>query len=60
MVAGGVETVGQLAQLRFHGCGLAQGYLLGAPQPAIDVEHLILGDDTPDRLVAGVGITLVE
>src|SRR5439155_22444538 len=54
VVASGVETVDQLPQLRFHGCGLAQGYLLGTPQPAGEIEHLVLGDATPDRVVAGL------
>jgi EAL domain-containing protein (putative c-di-GMP-specific phosphodiesterase class I) len=52
VVAMGVETVDQLAQLRFHGCGLAQGFLLGTPQEASEIGHLVAGDVTPDRLVA--------
>ncbi|MFL6110036.1 MAG: EAL domain-containing protein, partial [Catenulispora sp.] len=37
VVACGVESVDQLAQLRLHGCGLAQGFLLGEPRPAAAV-----------------------
>ncbi len=33
VVAEGVETAEQLEVLRFSGCGLAQGYLLGRPAP---------------------------
>jgi len=34
VIAEGVETGLQLAWLREHGCGFAQGYLLGRPMPA--------------------------
>ncbi|MNV43969.1 Phytochrome-like protein cph2 [compost metagenome] len=33
VVAEGVETVGQLAFLRLHGCEAFQGYLFGRPAP---------------------------
>jgi EAL domain-containing protein (putative c-di-GMP-specific phosphodiesterase class I) len=54
VVACGVESVDQLAQLRLHGCGLAQGFLLGAPQPANEIGPLVAGGDTADRIVAQV------
>jgi diguanylate cyclase (GGDEF)-like protein len=34
VIAEGVETQQQLAWLREHGCGFAQGFLLGRPAPA--------------------------
>jgi EAL domain-containing protein (putative c-di-GMP-specific phosphodiesterase class I) len=37
VVAEGVETDAQLAWLREHGCGFAQGYLLGRPMPAAEL-----------------------
>ena len=33
MIAEGVETEGQLAWLRTHGCAEVQGYLLARPLP---------------------------
>lgn len=42
VVAEGIETPGQLAFLREHGCELGQGYLLGRPGPAEDFERAIL------------------
>jgi diguanylate cyclase (GGDEF)-like protein len=42
VVAEGVETDAQLAHLRSLGCDAAQGYLLGRPVPAEDVEALLV------------------
>ncbi len=50
VVAEGVETAMQLAQLRTFGCDLAQGYLLAQPGPA----------DGVSRLIAQAGPTLLE
>ena len=41
VVAEGVETTGQLDQLRAFGCDLAQGFLLGGPLPAQDFDKLL-------------------
>jgi EAL domain-containing protein (putative c-di-GMP-specific phosphodiesterase class I) len=41
VVAEGVETDTQLAQLRELGCDGAQGFLLGRPVPEGDVEALL-------------------
>lgn len=38
-VVEGVETEGQLAFLRAHGCPLAQGFLLGRPVPAHELRR---------------------
>jgi diguanylate cyclase (GGDEF)-like protein/PAS domain S-box-containing protein len=43
-VAEGVETEEQRAFLAAQGCPLVQGYLLGAPMPADEVEALLAGD----------------
>jgi diguanylate cyclase (GGDEF)-like protein/PAS domain S-box-containing protein len=40
-VAEGVEEEGQRAFLVEHGCPLAQGFLLGRPRPAAEIEHLL-------------------
>ncbi|HSJ98528.1 MAG TPA: EAL domain-containing protein, partial [Myxococcota bacterium] len=40
VIAEGVETDAQLAWLRDHGCGCAQGYLLGRPMPADELTRL--------------------
>jgi diguanylate cyclase (GGDEF)-like protein len=37
VVAEGVETQRQLDMLRAHGCDFAQGYLIGRPMPASDI-----------------------
>ncbi|HKG01876.1 MAG TPA: EAL domain-containing protein [Conexibacter sp.] len=40
VIAEGVETEAQLAWLRSRGCGLAQGFLLGRPMPAGELDAL--------------------
>jgi EAL domain-containing protein (putative c-di-GMP-specific phosphodiesterase class I) len=42
VVAEGVETDTQLAQVRLLGCDAAQGYLLGRPMPDDEVEALLI------------------
>jgi EAL domain-containing protein (putative c-di-GMP-specific phosphodiesterase class I) len=41
MVAEGVESEGQLAFLRQHGCQLFQGYLFGKPMPIEEFDELL-------------------
>jgi EAL domain-containing protein (putative c-di-GMP-specific phosphodiesterase class I) len=41
VVAEGVETEGQLAFLRQHGCDCVQGFLLGAALPPEEIERLL-------------------
>ena len=41
VVAEGVETVEQLAMLREQGCGEIQGFLLGRPMPAAEVQAFL-------------------
>src|SRR5262249_53176838 len=47
VVAEGIETPDQLAQLRVLGCGFGQGYLLGRPAEPEQLERLLdqLGPD---------------
>jgi len=40
-VAEGVETEEQLSMLRNEGCDFAQGFMLGRPMPAIELERLL-------------------
>jgi diguanylate cyclase (GGDEF)-like protein/PAS domain S-box-containing protein len=40
VIAEGVETDAQLAWLRERGCGMAQGFLLGRPMPAAELDEL--------------------
>jgi EAL domain-containing protein (putative c-di-GMP-specific phosphodiesterase class I) len=44
VIAEGVETEEQLAALRRLGCDGAQGYLLGRPTEAPDIEERVLGE----------------
>lgn len=43
VVAEGVETEQQLSELVALECDLAQGYFFAPPQPAVDIEDLVLG-----------------
>src|SRR5947209_5104169 len=43
VVAEGVETAAQLAQLRTLGCDGAQGFLIGRPVPEEDIQALLAG-----------------
>jgi EAL domain-containing protein (putative c-di-GMP-specific phosphodiesterase class I) len=54
LIAEGVETEGQLAFLRAAGCGEAQGFLIGAPQP-IEAYAELVGRDAARRLKARAG-----
>jgi EAL domain-containing protein (putative c-di-GMP-specific phosphodiesterase class I) len=47
MVAEGVETRDAWEELKALGCDTAQGYHLGRPMPAADLERW-LGQDVPD------------
>ncbi|MEA2587534.1 MAG: hypothetical protein QOH66_461, partial [Actinomycetota bacterium] len=42
VVAEGVENVEQLSFLRANGCDRAQGYFVGRPVPAAELEVLVL------------------
>jgi EAL domain-containing protein (putative c-di-GMP-specific phosphodiesterase class I) len=52
VVAEGIETDAQLAQLQDMGCELGQGYLLARPQPAADVSLLLHKLDATPPAVA--------
>jgi diguanylate cyclase (GGDEF)-like protein len=45
-VAEGVEQPGELAELHRLGCDVAQGYLLGRPQPAGELTAVVTADAT--------------
>jgi len=56
-VAEGVETVGQLRQLRDLECPLVQGFLLARPQPAAELELLLFpAKAAPSELPAVAGV----
>ncbi|MFQ3680044.1 MAG: EAL domain-containing response regulator [Pseudanabaenaceae cyanobacterium] len=42
-IAEGIETSEQLRNLRAIGCEYGQGYFLGRPLPAAQIEHLLMG-----------------
>ena len=48
-VAEGVETTGQLEQLRLLGCTLVQGYLLARPQPAAELDRVLAEAAVPSH-----------
>jgi len=50
--AEGVETAGQLEQLRREGCGEAQGYLFSRPVPASEIGRVIAAVDGRVRAAA--------
>jgi EAL domain-containing protein (putative c-di-GMP-specific phosphodiesterase class I) len=47
VVAEGVETADQLALLRSMGCPLVQGYYLGRPSPAVEIEGTLRAASPP-------------
>jgi diguanylate cyclase (GGDEF)-like protein/PAS domain S-box-containing protein len=55
VIAEGVETREQLAELRKRGCRLMQGYLFGRPVPAADFRRLLEHQAAGRRLLAPVG-----
>jgi EAL domain-containing protein (putative c-di-GMP-specific phosphodiesterase class I) len=48
IVAEGIERREQLELLRAMGCGLGQGYLVGAPMAAAECERLVLAPASPE------------
>jgi EAL domain-containing protein (putative c-di-GMP-specific phosphodiesterase class I) len=52
-IAEGIESSGQLAQVRAVGCDLAQGFLFARPLPADECEALLADPDAASALVAG-------
>jgi diguanylate cyclase (GGDEF)-like protein/PAS domain S-box-containing protein len=52
VIAEGIETEGQLAQLAELGCDLGQGYLLARPAPASAVSALLAAQRTPASTTA--------
>lgn len=54
VIGEGIETVAQAVFLQRHGCRLAQGFLLGRPQPPAELEEQL------DHQVPGPVITQVD
>jgi EAL domain-containing protein (putative c-di-GMP-specific phosphodiesterase class I) len=50
VVAEGIETADALASVQALGCRYAQGYHIGRPAPAAEVERLLLDSDACPRL----------
>lgn len=53
IIAEGVETAGQLAQLRKMGCNEMQGYLFSRPVPAAEMMYLLQKGETLNGSVGG-------
>lgn len=47
VIAEGVETEAQLSLVRSEGCEEVQGYLVGRPCPAAEIEHMLVAHDCP-------------
>ena len=56
VIAEGVETAAQYVSLREQGCGEVQGFLLGRPMPAGEVEEFIR--TTSAKLLAGTDLRI--
>ncbi len=50
VTAEGVESAGQLAELREHGCKFVQGYLFSRPRTVEGIGQLLLGDGKREPL----------
>ncbi|OIR16205.1 phytochrome-like protein cph2 [mine drainage metagenome] len=53
IIAEGVETAGQLAQLRKMGCNEMQGYLFSRPVPAAEMTYLLQKGETLNCALGG-------
>ncbi len=50
--AEGVETPGQLEQLKLEGCTEVQGYLFSAPRPAAEIRRLLAAFNPQEKAIA--------
>ena len=50
VTAEGVESAGQLAELRGQGCGFVQGYLFSRPRSVEGIDQLLLGNEKREPL----------